>query len=188
VIPRVRFLLTGSLLLATLLAGCSASDATPTRVAGKTLNEVVVKRLVTGDEITSVGGDGGGLSASVEDLREFAKAIDPSQIEGVESWFSLSLASGDGPGLTLTIKRFTTTVLANRSMAIIESGGTFMVMENPIGERSALSLANPDIGASITFVENSTSISIQLPMTTDGATLLDDHQLTALAQIIADRL
>lgn len=186
--PNVRLIFLGCLLLATLLTGCSPSDATPTRVAGKTLNEDVVKRLLTGDDIASVGGNGDGLSTSAENLREFAGAIDPSQVEGIDAWFNLSLASNDGPGLILTIKRFTTIILANRSMATIESGGTFEVMENPIGERSALSPANPDTGAAIAFVKNSTSINIQLPVTVDGATLLDDQQLTALAQIVADRL
>ncbi len=187
-IPSVRLLLANGLLLTALVAACTTSDATPTRIAGKTLDEDIVKRLVTGDDVAVVGGDGGGLSARVEDLREFAETVGPSQVQGVDAWFSLSLTSSDGPGLILTIKRFASAVLANRALAVVESGGTFEPMANPIGDRSALSPANPDIGAAITFLENATLVSLQLPATADGVTLLDDRQLTSLAQIVADRL
>ncbi|MDA1096678.1 MAG: hypothetical protein O3B84_05420 [Chloroflexi bacterium] len=184
----VPHLLTSAMLLALLVAGCSTSDATPTRIAGQVLDEDIVKRLVTGDDIAAVGGDGGGLSAGVENLREFAGSIDPAQVEGVDAWFTLRLASTDGPGLLLTIKRFASAVLANRALAVVESGGSFQSMDIPIGDRSALSPANPDSGAAIALLENDTLVSIQLPVTADGATLLDDQQLTSLARIIADRL
>ena len=76
----------------------------------------------------------------------------------------------------------------DRRLDRIEAGGAYAAKVDPIGERSARALVDPSTGATLTFAHGGTLITLQVPAASDGATLLDDAQLLALAEMVASRL
>ena len=184
---RIRkFLVIGA--LAAMAAGCGDSGATPTPVGDGALDQQVVERLLTKSDIGDAGGDTGGLDRTVENIFAVASAAGREQVDGVEDWYSAWFMGTGRPGLLLTVKRYEDVAGALAALDSVEAGGAYASMADAVGDRSALSPVNPAIGAAMAFVDGRTLVSLQLPAASDGATLLDDVQLVALAELVERRL
>lgn len=175
-------------LLTMAVAACSGSSSTPTPIGARPLDQRAIERLLTTSDVADVGGRTAGLSRSIEDILAVASSVRLAQVDGVEGWFSVRFGGEGRPSLLLSAKRFTETSATNGALDRIEAGGAYAAMVDPIGDRSARALADPSIGATLTFAHAGTLITLQAPAASDGATLLDDAQLLALAELVASRL
>ena len=175
-------------LLTIAVAVCSGSSGTPTPIGERPLDQRAIECLLTTSDVADVGGRTAGLDRSIEDILVIASSVGLAQIDGVEVWSSVRFGGGGRPGLLLSVKRFTETSATNGALDRIEAGGAYAAMVDPIGKRSARALVDPSIGAGLTFAHAGTLITLQVPVASDGATLLGDAQLLALAELVASRL
>ena len=169
------------------VVACTGSE-TPTFLGDTPLTEDVAERLITKTEIQAAGGNVGGLNQSVEDLLEIASSIDPTLPTMIEALWSVRWTASGRPGALMTLTRFREAPRAHGALDKIESGVAYHAMDNAIGDRSALSPANADIGIAVTFVHGRTLVAFQLPVASDGSTLLNEQQLLALAAMIESKL
>ncbi len=170
-----------------LVAACTGSG-TPISLGDTPLTKDVAERLITKTEIEAAGGDGGGLNQSVEDLLEIASSIDATLPTTIESLWSVRWTASGRPGALMTLTRFREAPGAHGVLDQIESGVAYHAMDKAIGDRSALSPANADIGIAVTFLHGRTLVAFQLPVASDGSTLLNEQQLLELAAMIEAKL
>ena len=170
------------------VAACSCSSSTPTPIGERPLDQRAIERLLTTSDVADVGGRTAGLDRSIEDILVIASSVGLAPVDGVEVWFSVRFGGEGRPSLLLSVKRFTETSATNGALDRIETGGVYAAMVDPIGESSARALVDPSIGATLTFAHAGTLITLQVPAASHGATLLDDAQHLALAELVASRL
>lgn len=171
-----------------LLGACAGSGGTPTPVGNEPLTEDVVERLLAKSDIETAGGDTGGLDLSVEDLLEIAALIDSTLAATTEARWGVRWIANGRPGVLMTLTRFHEASHAHAALDQIEHGVAYRAMDSAIGNRSALSPANPDVGVAVTFIHDRTLVALQLPVASDGATLLNEQQLLKLAMLIEAKL
>jgi hypothetical protein len=170
-----------------LVAACTGSG-TPILLGDTPLTADVAERLITKTEIEAAGGNGGELNQSVEDLLEIASSLDTTRPPTIEALWSVRWTASGRPGALMTLTRFREAPGAHGALDKIESGVAYHAMNNAIGDRSALSPANADIGTAVTFLHGRTLVAFQLPVASDGSTLLNEQQLLKLAAIIEAKL
>jgi hypothetical protein len=170
------------------LAVACASGGTPTPVGDAPVTEDVAKRLLTQADISTAGGDTGGLDQLVDDIFAVASAVDDTVAETTEALWNVRWIGSGRAGVLMTVTRFYDAADAHDALDQIEIGVAYTAMANPIGDRAALSPANPDVGVAVTFVHGRTLVALQLPVASDGSTLLDEPQLLALAKVIDAKL
>ncbi len=158
------------------------------RIGSAVITENIIERLLTKSDIEQSGGDGRGLNQSIEDLLAFAIAIDNQLATTAEALWSVRWTASGKPGMLMTVTRFYEATDADAALDQIERGTAYRSMESTIGERSTLAPANADVGAAITFVRDRAMVSLQLPLASDGSTLLNEQQLLSLAITIEARL
>lgn len=167
------------LVLSLVAAGCSDEVAPP--IGDSALTEEVVERLLPKSAIEDAGGDASGLDRSIEDLLEIATTIDSTRAVSVEALWSVRWTGEGRPGLLMTITRYRDAANAHDALDQIELGIAYEAMSDPIGDRSALSPANANVGVAVTFISGRTLVALQLPVASDGKTLLNESQLLTLA-------
>ena len=147
-----------------------------------------MERLLTKDDLRAVGGDTKGLTRTVEELRDLVAAADPDSAAGVDAWYGMTFGSDGGPALILTVVEFDSPERPRARLALTELGPAFEPMAAPIGDRSALSPASPDIGTAIAFVDGRRFVQLELPVGIDGVGLLTEDRLLSLARLVEGRL
>ena len=170
-----------------VIAACTGGE-TPAPLGNVPLTERVVEHLLAKADIETSGGDAGGLDRSVEDLLAIAIAVNPTLATTTEAQWSVRWTASGRPGLLMTLTRFHDATHAHAALNQIERGTAYRAMESPIGDRSALSPTNADVGVAVTFVRGRTLVALQLPVASDGATLLDEQQMLKLATLIDAKL
>jgi hypothetical protein len=174
-------------MVAGLVVACSPGGA-PTPVGEGPLTADVAQNLLTRSDIESAGGDAGGLDRHVDDLLAVASDVDPTVASTTEALWNVRWIAEGRPGVLMTVTRFHDAASAHAALDKIEIGIAYEAMASAIGERSALSPANADIGVAITFISKRTLIALQLPVASDGATLLNEQQLLDLATALEAKL
>ena len=171
-------------LVVMVLVGACTSDATHPPIGNAPLTEEVVERLLTKSGVEAAGVDVGGLDRSVDDLLALASGIDATVSLTTESLWNLRWIGAGRPGLLMTVTRFHEAATAQAALDKIELGLAYHAMQIAIGDRSALSSANSDTGAAVTFLRDRTLVALQLPIASDGTALLNEEQLLKLATLV----
>lgn len=196
-------------MLALLLAACGgAATPTPTRVpsdpptatptaapAATATPEAVqvpegdISTLLQPDDFADVAGVTG-LTTEQRDMKAMAGAVDPTQVENMDSFDLLDFASSGGPSLSLITIDFTSDGAATGHFALVSSDGPGMLELTPtIGESSAYVEANAGgIGSAVVFKKGDWVVQLHTAHSSGAEPLVDLAELTALAQLVADRL
>jgi hypothetical protein len=157
-------------------------------VGDEPLTKTIVERLLTTSDIEAAGGDAGSLDRSTDDLLELASSVDASASATIEARWNVRWVGAGRPGVLMTLTRYHDAANAHEALDKIELGVAYRAMEDTIGNRSALSAANADVGVAITFVSDRTLVALQLPVASDGTTLLSEQQLLSLASLVEEKL
>lgn len=150
----------------------------------------VISTLLTGDDVSGLAG-GVGLSTEQIDLKSRAAAVDPSQVENMVSFDSLSFDTADASqGLTLTAIEFDSEEAAVDQMTLMTSEGPeLQPLADPIGDESGVVEVNQGGFGSLLIFKKGVWV-IQLHTTQpDGVTpLLDAAGVESAARIVAEKL
>jgi hypothetical protein len=176
------------LVLVLVLVGACASAGTQPLIGNAPLTKEIVERLLTKSDEEAIGIGVGELGRSVDDLLALASGIDPTVPLTTESLWSLRWSERGKPRLMITLTRFHQAPMAHAALEKIERGQAYHAMEVAIGDRSSLLSANSDTGAAVTFLRDRTLVALQLPITSDGAALLNEEQLIKLAILVDAKL
>ena len=131
------------------------------------------------------------LTTSQRDQKSAAAAVDPSQVEHMDSFDSLSFDTVDGTrSLVLTSIDFDSEGAAtDHAGLMIGEGPGMQDLPRAIGDASAFLEANDGgIGSMIVFRKGEWVISLHTAQGTGIAPLVDLEQLTTLARLVEDRI
>ena len=206
-------------LFALLLAACGGSaTATPTRVPAQAAtatptqvptatptasraatptatSEAVmvpegdISTLLQPDDFADVAGVTG-LTTEQRDMKAMAGAIDPTQVEDMDSFDLLDFASSAGPSLSLITIDFTSEGAATDHLALVSSDGPGMEALTPtIGDSSVFFEVNTaGVGSAVVFKKGEWVVQLHTVQRTGAEPLVDLAELTALARLVAGRL
>lgn len=181
-----RSLLVASLgTLALLLAACGAPPTpTPTRVP----YNGDISTLLESSEVARVSGVHS-LEGSIRDLKAITAAADPSQVVHMDSFTSLSFnTSGKSKSLLLTTIDFDSPAAAVFDAARLMDSSMFDLVPT-IGEVSSFVEVNAGgIGSMVSFRKGEWVVMLHTSQPDGTEPLVDLAGLTALAQLVADRL
>ena len=131
------------------------------------------------------------LTTQYRDAKAMAAAVDPAQVEHMDSFDSLSFATVDGfRGLTLTTVMFDSEGAAAHHLRLVTSETPGMQdLPDNIGDASSFAEANEsDVGSLVFFKKGEWVVTLHTAQP-DGVTpLVDLAGLEALARTVADRL
>jgi hypothetical protein len=179
------------LALVALAAACSGGDsAVATSIGAGGMTQTAAGALLTVSDIGDVGGDTGGLGVFVSDRRAEAEAVNPAQVENIESWYAVAFQQGSaGPALFFSIIDFDSTQSAQSHMDRVESGQGYTPIKPPISDRATIAIPREaGIGSALIFASGDRVVLIHTTLGHGNATLADAAQVTALARLVAGRL
>ena len=131
------------------------------------------------------------MTTSYRDQKSAAASVDPSQVEHMDSFESLSFGTEDGTrSLVLTTIDFDSQGAATDHMGLMVGEGSGMLdLPDGIGDASAFQEANEaGIGSIVVFKKGEWVVTIHTAQGAGVSPLVSLEQLTALARIVADRL
>ena len=162
----------------------------PTPVGDAPVNEQVLRRLLTIDDLKALGADTSGLEVRVEDFRALGEAVDADDVRGISSWYGLRFERGDaGDGLTFSVIEYDSAETTHDRLKQVEAGPAFVAMTPPVGEGSAMAAASEaGTGPALVFVKARRFIALHAIVGEARDALVDAAQLEALARLVDDRL
>ena len=131
------------------------------------------------------------LTTTYRDQKSAAAAVDPGQVEHMDSFQSLSFETEDRTrGLTLTTIDFDSEGAAVDHYGLVVSDGPGMLdIPDMIGDDSAYVEANEaGIGSMVVFKKGDWVVTLHTAQGRGISPLVDLEQLTELARKVADRL
>ena len=149
-----------------------------------------ISTLLQPDDFADVAGVSG-LTTEQRDMKAMAAAVDPMQVENMDSFDLLDFTSSDGPtSLSLITIDFTSEGAATDHFALVTSDGPGMLDLTPtIGEASAYVEFNAaGLGSAVVFKKGEWVVQLLTAQSDGIEPLVDLAELTALAQLVADRL
>lgn len=174
------------------VAACGGSS-TPTSNAtpGPTLAPAGnISTLLFPDEVTALAG-GLRLTTHYRDQKSAAAAIDPAQVEHMDSFSSLTFTTEDNSrSLTLTTIDYDSEDAATDSLGLLTAGSSGVQdMPVTIGDVSAYRELNQSgIGSLVVFKKGEWAVTLHTAQA-DGVTpLVDIESIQALARTVASRL
>ena len=178
------------LTIALTVGACGTSVAVPTPVGDGPVDEQVLRRLLTIDDLKASGADTSGLEVGVEDFRALAGAVDADQVRGISNWYGLRFERGDaGDGLTFSVIEFDSAEATHDRLKQVEAGPAFVPMTPPVGDGSAMATASEaGTGPALVFVKARRFIALHTIVGEARGALVDAAQLEALARLVDDRL
>jgi len=146
--------------------------------------------LLSSGEVSDLAG-GTPLNVQYRDLKAKAAAVDPSQVEHIDSFAVLSFDTQDGSrGLSLTTMDFDSEAAAAEHLAMLvgpESG--MQKMNDTIGDASASLEANQSgIGSVVAFKMGEWVVSLYTSHPDGDTPLINLAKLESLARTVAGRL
>ena len=186
-IPRLAALV---LTTALTVGACGTSVAVPTPVGDAAVDEEVLRRLLTVDDLKALGADTSGLEVRVEDFRALAAAVDAGQVGDVGSWYGLRFERGDAAdGLALSVIEYDVADGARDRLEQVQAGPAFDAMTPPVGDASAVAGPNEaGTGPALVFVKGRRFVAVHTIVGEGREALVDAAQLEALARLVNDRL
>ncbi len=170
-----------SLILVTMLVGCTATGFTEERF----------RALLTVEDIEGVLTSIVALKTEFFDYKKMAESVDPAQVVSVDSWYGMSFDTEDGmKGLALSIIDFDSQTSAQDhfEMMAAETLG-LEIMSLPIGDTSAEVEVNArGIGSIIVFRKGGKVIQLHTAMPVGEEALVDLEGLEELVRIVESRL
>ena len=166
--------------------------------SGPTEPVVVMERVVDNDadaylSLEEVSAAAGGINLKVEyrDLKAKAAAVDPSQVEHMDSFTVQSFDTEDGHrGLSLTTLDFDSEDAAATHMAMLTGPDSGMQdMDETIGDESVSLEANRGgMGSLVAFKKGEWVVSLHTSQPNGDTPLMDLADLESLARAVAGRL
>jgi hypothetical protein len=172
-------------------AACSgAGSAIATPIGAGEVTQAAAAALLTVSDIGEVGGETGGLDVSVSDRRADAEAVNPAQVQKIESWYVIAFQQGSsGPALFFSIIDFDSAQSAHSHMDRVESGQGYTPIEPPISNRATIAIPREaGVGSALIFASGDRVVLILTTLGDGDTTLADAAQVTALARLVAGRL
>jgi len=152
-----------------------------------------ISTLLTVSDVSGLAG-GVGLSSRQEDMKSMAASVDPSQVEHIVSFCSLSFDTADGSqGLTLTTIQFDSEGAATVHWALVNSEertrSGMQDFTDTIGDASGFIEANTaGVGSMVVFKKGAWVVVLSTAQPDSFAPLVDVAGVEALARMVADRL
>jgi hypothetical protein len=152
-----------------------------------------ISTLLTVNDVSGLAG-GVGLSTRQEDRKAKAASVDPSQVEHIVSFCSLSFDTADGSqGLTLTTIQFDSEGAATVHWALVNSEertrAGMQDFTDTIGDASGFIEANTaGVGSMVVFKKGAWVVVLSTAQPDSVAPLVDVAGVEALARMVADRL
>ncbi len=181
------------------VAACSSStssdnptttpDPTATSEPETALSADISTLLLPSDVSGLTGHDG--LTTSQRDQRPAAAVVDPSQVEHIDTFDTLSFTTQDGiQTLLLTVIDFDSEAAATDHAATVmgEESGLSETAER-IGDASAFRAGNEaNIGSMVVFRTGEWLVTLHTGQAGDAVPIADLEQIMTLAQLVAGRL
>ena len=152
-----------------------------------------ISTLLTVNDVSGLAG-GVGLSTRQEDRKAKAASVDPSQVEHIVSFDSLSFDTADGSqGLTLTTIQFDSEGAATDHWALVNSEeqtrSGMQDFTDTIGDASGFIEANTaGVGSMVLFKKGAWVVVLSTAQPDSVAPLVDVAGVEALARMVADQL
>ncbi|MDA1035689.1 MAG: hypothetical protein O3B65_02270 [Chloroflexi bacterium] len=186
----------GSLLIAFLsIFAFSACGGSPTPTPTATPEPITVPKgdistLLFPSEVATVAGVGGLVTAQ-RDQRSAAAEVDPTQVEHMDSFVTLAFSTEDTfKSLILTTIDFDSEVAATTHADLLMGDDSGMLdLPTEIGDASAYFEVNAGgIGTMLVFKKGEWVVTLHTAQPAGQTPMTDLGGLTALAQIVTDRL
>ncbi len=189
---------------ALVILSCGSKVEPPTSTATKTpaasaenqpggspLTEDAFRELMTIEDVSSFVASKDSVEAQYRDFRELTNRADPSQVENIESWYGLTLTSGDGTkALSFSVVDFDSVSSARSHYEKLKMATPGMQdMDPQIGEASAQVLINDQgLGGSLVFIKGDKVIPLHTAQPEGQQPLVPMDGIERLARLIASRL
>ena len=156
-----------------------------------TLTEDAFRALLTKEDVSALLASGETLDAEYRDFKEMTGRAAPSQVQNIESWYGLTVISGDSSrAVSFSVVDFDSVSAARAHYEQVKAATPRMRgMDPPIGKSSAQVLINDRrLGGSLVFIVGDKVIPLHTAQPGGQPPLVLLEGIERLAELIASRL
>ena len=156
-----------------------------------TITDQSFATLLTEEDIRGVLTTEVPLTTRFFDYKADAEAVDPAQVEKMDSWYGLLFEATDGTkGITFSVIDFDSTLSARDHFEKIkaETSPEMQEMDPPIGDASIeVEVNTQGIGSMLVFIKGDRLVSLHTAQPDNQEPLVSRAGLAELAQLVASR-